>query len=324
MKLSIGFVVSQLLIALIMTNPALSRGLSSVDPNAETETGPDVSHSASKVASVDPTLLPPQEEFFLDMFIDRYPVDGGYRVKRFYGSEFFDVDRERAIEKKRQTLEALWNRRFHTSGLPTTPLSHIQMPFKSIRCKVTGFKNRPTKGFPGHKAYDIIVAEGTPVHPIGYGIVVATEGSWWKKVNKGESIRIDNRSWWDTVELEQRPLSLKSGNFAVIYHPPAPRTKDAGYYSFYAHMADGVLASPGQIVGPNDRIGTVEHSGYNAMRRGHGGHLHISVLKNLGRGYLEPIKFAKYWGIAEEHPKRRWSKTAVRHHKLRARGRRRA
>ena len=254
---------------------------------------------------IDRHLLPAPDEFFLDMFMDRYPADGGYRVKRFHGFEFFDAARERAVEKKRQALEAAWTEPFRAAGRPATSLSAIEMPLRGVPVRAGGFRSRPAQGFPAHKAYDIMVAEGTPVHPIGHGVVVMAESEWWRKVNRGEPIRIRHRDWWDTALIEERPISLKSGNFVVIFHPPAPGARQPGYYSFYAHMADGVPVQPGQVVGPGDVIGFVEHSGYNAMREGHGGHLHISALKDLGQGYLEPIPFGKHLGLKEARGKAR-------------------
>jgi murein DD-endopeptidase MepM/ murein hydrolase activator NlpD len=247
-------------------------------------------------------LIPP-EEFFLDLFIERYKVPGGYQVRRFQGSEFFDLERERSVERRRNQYEARLSAAFYASGLPATPLNKITSPFRDAPHKFTGFKvpraRRRNKtappGFSAHKAYDIIVKEGTPVHPIGTGIVVAVEGNWWQKINDGIPIRVDRRSWWDEIHVTDRPISMKSGNFVLIYHPPKKGSGSKGYYSFYAHMEENPPVELGQIVTPNDTIGFVEHSGYNAMINGHGGHLHLSVEKDLGKGYLEPIRFANYF-----------------------------
>ncbi|MBI1747861.1 MAG: M23 family metallopeptidase [Acidobacteria bacterium] len=263
------------------------------------------------VATVSRDRLLPTDEFFLDMFMERYPADGGYRVRRFHGYEFFETTRERAVEQKRKKFEADLNDEYSDAGMSATLLPKIKQPLRGVRFKAGGYRSRPTKGFSGHKAYDMIVAEGTPVYPIGHGIVVAAESQWWEKVNQGEPIRITDRAWWATAPLEEKPVSLKSGNFVIVYHPPAPRSKTAGYYSFYAHMADGAALQPGQMVTLDDIIGHVEHSGYNAMRQGHGGHLHLSVMKDLGKGYLEPIKFGKYMGLREERVARKKHRTAA-------------
>lgn len=271
---------------------------------------------------VDIDRLIPQDEFFLDIFMDRYPADGGYRVRRFYGYEFFDEQQERIAQGRRKSVEAALDEEFRQAGFRPTTLPEIQMPLRDVPVRAGGFRSHKGVGFPVHMAYDMMAPEGTPVHPIGSGIVLAVEGEWWKKINQGLSIRIEDRSWWDTAQIEERPISLKSGNFVVIYHPPPSESNRAGYYSYYAHLADGIPVRLGQIVDTNAVIGYVEHSGYNAMRMGHGGHLHISVLKDIGNGYLEPIKFGKHLGLREERPPKRRSKALRKVRKGRLRGRR--
>src|SRR5262249_23156659 len=84
------------LLALITSTVPVRAG-AVTDHTDRTKPETESSTPASRSLSIDQRLLVPQDEFFLDMFIDRTPADGGYRVQRFYGYELFDPARERAV-----------------------------------------------------------------------------------------------------------------------------------------------------------------------------------------------------------------------------------
>lgn len=108
-----------------------------------------------------------------------------------------------------------------------------------------------------HKnAVDIFVPEGSPVYSACAGIVLLAE------------------SGWDPDE----PLSTSSrrGGNAVIVFDGASR-----FYR-YCHL-DQVAVKPGAIVETGGQIGSVGHTGFNASRPGHGGHLHFEINEYDGR-----------------------------------------
>lgn len=86
---------------------------------------------------------------------------------------------------------------------------------------------------------------------MGSGIVVLAETGWQE-------------------EDEVSTSSTKGGNTVIVYNY---LTKE---FSRYAHL-DEVSLEPGQLVMPGDKVGTVGHTGTNACKPGHGGHLHFEI-----------------------------------------------
>lgn len=105
---------------------------------------------------------------------------------------------------------------------------------------------------PNHKnAIDVFVREGSPVVAAGGGLVVLAEGNW----------------------MADEPFStssLRGGNAVIIFDPREKR-----FYR-YCHL-EKVLVEAGAVVETGRQIGTVGHTGFNASRPGHGGHLHFEI-----------------------------------------------
>lgn len=100
-------------------------------------------------------------------------------------------------------------------------------------------------------AIDLFIDEGSPIFPMAGGLVVLAESGWRKDNDLSTS-------------------SVKGGNTVIIFNP-----NNRSFYR-YEHMED-VFVRTGEIVGSGANIGTVGHTGLNASKPGHGGHLHLEV-----------------------------------------------
>ena len=100
-------------------------------------------------------------------------------------------------------------------------------------------------------ALDLFVREGTGVESATRGVVILADQGW-----------IPGQAFVTT--------SQKGGNSVIVFDPDGDR------FFRYAHL-DRVSVKPGQIVHAGDAIGTVGHTGLNASRPRHGGHLHLEV-----------------------------------------------
>lgn len=100
-------------------------------------------------------------------------------------------------------------------------------------------------------AVDLFTKEGSPVHSVSRGIVVLADGGW----NPDDIFSTSSRS---------------GGNSVIVFSPDQDR-----FYR-YCHLG-GTLVARGDFVSAGDAIGFVGHSGLNASREGHGGHLHFEV-----------------------------------------------
>lgn len=106
-------------------------------------------------------------------------------------------------------------------------------------------------------AIDLFAPEGAPVYSATQGIVVLADGSW----SAGDPFSTS---------------SLRGGNAVIVFDPATDR-----FYR-YCHL-ESVTVTPGAIVEAGQNIGTIGHTGFNASRKGHGGHLHFEVNEYDGR-----------------------------------------
>lgn len=100
-------------------------------------------------------------------------------------------------------------------------------------------------------ALDLFIKEGSPIQAMTAGVVVQVEKSWKK-------------------DDQFSTASLKGGNSIIIYNP-----NDKAFYR-YCHL-ENVFINQGEQITAGTKIGTVGHSGLNASKPGHGGHLHFEI-----------------------------------------------
>lgn len=100
-------------------------------------------------------------------------------------------------------------------------------------------------------ALDLFIKEGSPIQAMKTGVVIQVERSWKKD---------------DPFST----ASLKGGNSIIIYSPA-----DKAFYR-YCHT-ENVFINQGEQITAGTKIGTVGHSGLNASKPGHGGHLHFEI-----------------------------------------------
>ena len=113
-------------------------------------------------------------------------------------------------------------------------------------------------------AIDLYTQEGNDITAMKSGIVVLAENGWQE----------DN---------EISTSSTKGGNSVIIYNY---LTKE---FFRYVHMKE-VSLEPGQLVIEGDKVGIVGHSGSNACKPGHGGHLHFEINQyNSEKGSNESV-----------------------------------
>jgi hypothetical protein len=100
-------------------------------------------------------------------------------------------------------------------------------------------------------AIDLFAEEGTTVVSATPGIVVLAENGW------------EPQAWFSTS-------SVRGGNCVIVFDA------DASRFLRYAHLAE-TFPKPGAFVEAGEKIGLVGHTGFNANRPGHGGHLHFEI-----------------------------------------------
>ncbi len=141
------------------------------------------------------------------------------------------------------------------------------------RASICGVESHP---FPGKQfPVDRIAHEGVPVKAASAGVVLLAENGW----------------------NEADPFSTSShagGNTAIMFDPATDR-----FYR-YCHM-ETVYMIPGKVVEPGDVIGRVGHSGLNASRPRHGGHLHFEVNRWNG-GEIHPFTAREIWDLLRKAP----------------------
>lgn len=120
----------------------------------------------------------------------------------------------------------------------------LLLPFKGIKID-TG------KGENHLDAIDLFTPEGTPVSLMQSGITILSESNW-------------------TVTEPFSTSSFKGGNVVIAYAP------QSGEFYRYCHL-DKVESVVGACAEAGTVIGTVGHTGQNAVLPGHGGHLHLEI-----------------------------------------------
>lgn len=124
-------------------------------------------------------------------------------------------------------------------------------------------------------AIDLFTREGSPVRSVSRGIVVLADHGW---------------SPDDLFSTSSR----NGGNAVIVFDPDQDR-----FYRF-CHLST-VLVSRGDLLAAGDTLGTVGHSGLNAAREGHGGHLHFEM-NEITEGRVKAVdhqrlrKLLRTWG----------------------------
>lgn len=111
-------------------------------------------------------------------------------------------------------------------------------------------------------ALDLFTKEGSPVHSVSRGIVVLADEGW----NPDDLFSTSSRS---------------GGNSVIIFDPDQDR------FFRYCHLGVSLVAR-GDLVPAGDAIGYVGHSGLNASRAGHGGHLHFEA-NDIASGHVRAL-----------------------------------
>jgi murein DD-endopeptidase MepM/ murein hydrolase activator NlpD len=108
----------------------------------------------------------------------------------------------------------------------------------------------------GHKnAIDLFTKELSPVFSMGGGLVLIAENGW-------------------SPDNELSTSTMLGGNTVVVYNY---LTKE--FYR-YAHLNEARVKS-GKLITEGEKLGSVGHSGANAVLLGHGEHLHFEINKYL-------------------------------------------
>ncbi len=105
-------------------------------------------------------------------------------------------------------------------------------------------------------ALDLFAPEGSPVYSVSTGVVVLSEGGW----TKGEPFSSSSQS---------------GGNSVIVFEP------GSRLFHRYCHL-ESVRVKPGDRVEDGTEVGAVGHTGWNASRPGHGGHLHYEATEFTG------------------------------------------
>jgi murein DD-endopeptidase MepM/ murein hydrolase activator NlpD len=119
-------------------------------------------------------------------------------------------------------------------------------------------------------ALDLFAPEGTTVVSASAGVVLLAEQGW----------------------TESDPFSTSShagGNTAIVFDPAGDR-----FYR-YCHF-DTVAVTAGQAVEAGDPVGTIGHSGLNASRPRHGGHVHFEVHRWRDDA-MRPLENLEIWEL---------------------------
>lgn len=104
----------------------------------------------------------------------------------------------------------------------------------------------------GHNdAIDLYIEEGSSISAMSDGLVVLAETGWSSDNEAGTS-------------------SYLGGNTIITYNY---KTNE---FMRYAHLEE-VNVKPGEMIKAGDDLGKVGHTGMNACKPGHGGHLHLEI-----------------------------------------------
>ena len=113
-------------------------------------------------------------------------------------------------------------------------------------------------------AVDLFAREGSAVRSASDGVVILAEGAW-------------------AIEDPLSVSSREGGNTVIVYDAEAAR-----FYR-YCHL-ERALVRAGDPATAGRPIGVVGHTGLNASRKGHGGHLHFEINQYDGRS-VRPLNY---------------------------------
>lgn len=117
-------------------------------------------------------------------------------------------------------------------------------------------------------ALDLFIDEGSPIRSISGGIVVLAENGWKKENNMSTS-------------------SARGGNTVIIFNP-----WENSFYR-YAHL-EKTAVKTGTIIANGAEIGFIGHTGVNASRPEHGGHLHFEInYYDLEQNVMKPKRLSE-------------------------------
>jgi murein DD-endopeptidase MepM/ murein hydrolase activator NlpD len=180
--------------------------------------------------------------FYRDGFLSRYPADklDGDPARRIISH----LSRQLTPARKQEFIARLKGRYGWRDVSPPRPGIVQPVPYKA--------SPRPPRTRRTHQnALDLFAREGTPVRSAAGGVVLLAENGW----------------------NEQDPFSTSShagGNTVITFEPAT------GRFYRYCHLETAGVAA-GQEVEPGQVLGSVGHSGLNASRPRHGGHLHFEM-----------------------------------------------
>ena len=137
-------------------------------------------------------------------------------------------------------------------------------------------RRRPTHQY----AIDLFTPEGSPVRAASRGVIILAESGWTASDPFSTSSRL-------------------GGNTLIVVDPIAKRMYR------YCHL-ESVLTSAGEIVQATQTIGAVGHTGINASRPRHGGHLHFEV-NEYGDGEVRALDYKQLLAMLT----RAWSAGSV-------------
>jgi murein DD-endopeptidase MepM/ murein hydrolase activator NlpD len=201
--------------------------------------------------------------YYHDGFLSRYPVDkqDGDPARRIISQ----VTRLLTAQRKDRIVLVLHELCEARESPPGRPLFIQPVPV------VVPTARRSRRFRRTHQyAVDLFGREGSPVHAATAGVVLLAENGW----------------------NEADPFSTSShagGNTVIMFDPASNR------FLRYCHMA-AVTVIPGALLEAGQEIGVIGHSGLNASRYGHGGHVHFEVNEYAG-GEMRPLDYREIWAL---------------------------
>jgi murein DD-endopeptidase MepM/ murein hydrolase activator NlpD len=171
------------------------------------------------------------------------------------------IARQLTPERKREFVRLLHGRYDEREPKPR-PAFVSPMPYK--------VPPKPRSRRIHANALDLFAPEGTAVVSASAGVVLLAEQGW----------------------TESDPFSTSShagGNSVIVFDPASDR-----FYR-YCHF-ETVTVTAGQAVEPGDPVGTIGHSGLNASRPRHGGHVHFEVHRWRDDA-MRPLENLEIWEL---------------------------
>jgi murein DD-endopeptidase MepM/ murein hydrolase activator NlpD len=242
-------VVSLLLCGARARRPKRNLGPPPVTPSVELESRvqDEIRKASNIIANLDEDRLfdspyVASAVFYHGGFLSSYPVEkeDADPARRIIGA----VNRALTAPLKMRYLDLIDHR--YSAALGQIGPSRVCAPVSWERPKKRK-RRRRTHPY----AIDIFTPEGSTVRAAAAGVVIVAESGW----------------------TEADPFSTSSrlgGNTVIVVNPVIHRMYR------YCHL-ESVLVSAGELLRSGQTIGRVGHSGINASRPRHGGHLHFEV-----------------------------------------------